>query len=112
MSRLPLLALFALLALATPSAYAQADPSGRYGDQPLPNYQQDRLIHDQVHDAIEGALGRQASRTPIRVEVRRGHVHLVGKVRDARARALAHRVAHDVPGVRSVSVRRLYASRW
>lgn len=126
MFRLPLIALVASLSLAVaPLALAEHEPS-----QPLSNpsasgdpyqadrdraqrprdYESDAFLHDRVHDAIEGALGRDASR--IRVDVRRGHVYLSGKVRDARTRALAHRVAHDVPGVNGVSVRGLYASRW
>ena len=122
MSRLPLLALVASLALAVvPLAHAEHEPtvvvvqsdqyrSDRYGDQPPRDYRQDRVLQYRVHDAIDGALGRDARR--IRVEVRRGHVLLKGKVHDARTRALAYRVAHEVPGVRGVSVRRLYASRW
>ena len=123
MSRMPLLALVALLALYTPLAHPQSEPSGavaqevryqsdRYGDLPPRDYSRDNFLRAQVQHAIGRAVPRQAGRNPIRVEVRGGQVHLIGKVRDAQTRALAYRVAREVPGVRRVSVRRLYASRW
>ena len=72
-------------------------------------YQSDESLHDDVHDAIARALGRDAN--AIRVVVRDGRVTLSGTVRGERSRSLAHDVAHDVPGVRSVSVRGLGYSR-
>jgi hypothetical protein len=69
-------------------------------------YDEGRSLHDDVHDAIESALGADADR--IAVSVRGRQVTLSGSVRDGRARRIAHDVAHDVPGVRSVSMRALY----
>lgn len=121
---------FALLAFAlsvTPLVRADHPPSGerdRYGSEDRGRYDdRDRAyqeeprydepphrhdLHDEVHDAIAGVLGADAER--ISVAVRGGHVTLSGYVRDSRARRIAHDVAHDVPGVQSVSMRRLYVS--
>lgn len=125
---------FALLALTltlAPLAHAQQAyyyDSDRYGyndgrgygyrDHYAPRYEHDyydrgyahyRNLHDEVHDAVEHALGADAAR--IRIDVRGRNVYLSGSVRNQRARAIAHEVAHDVPGVRSVSMRNLYVSR-
>lgn len=78
----------------------------RYGRD---EYQSDESLHDDVHDAIARALGRDAN--AISVGVRDGRVTLSGTVRGKRARTLAHDVAHDVPGVRNVSVRDLRYGR-
>jgi len=122
---------FVLLAIAlsvTPLVRADHPPSGerdRYGSEDRGRYDdRDRAyqeeprydevpytsdnLHDDVHDAIAGVLGADAER--ISVTVRGGHVILSGYVRDSRARRIAHDVAHDVPGVQSVSMRRLYVS--
>lgn len=121
---------FALLALAlsvTTLARAEHPPSderdrygedrGRYDDRDQTYREEPRYdeppygshdLHDDVHDAIARVLGADAGR--ISVTVRGGHVTLSGYVRDSRARRIAHDVAHDVPGVQSVSMRRLYVS--
>ncbi len=70
----------------------------------------DRVLHDEVHAALEQALGEDAH--DIRVSVRRGRVVLSGTVVDPEARTLAHDIAHEVPGVRSVSYARLHTARW
>lgn len=122
---------FTLLALAlcvAPLARAEHPPSdqrdrsgsedrGSYNDRDQtyreePRYdeapQTGRSLHDDVHYAIARALGADAGR--VRIAVRGSHVTLSGSVRDARARSIAHDVAHDVPGVQSVSMRALYVS--
>ena len=111
MSRLPLLALIgSLLIAATPLAHAQSRPSSSSPDYQPRDYQVDGALRDRVQVAIKDAVGRDASR--IVIDVRRGHVYLSGKVRDAGTRARAHEAARGVPGVHGVTVRRLYASRW
>lgn len=131
-SRVLPFALFALAAFAlAPLAHAE-HPSGydsdRYGyndgrgngyrDPYTPTYEQGdydqgyasyRNLHDEVHDAVDQALGADAAR--IRIDVRGSNVYLSGSVRNSQVRAIAHEVAHDVPGVRSVSMRNLYVSR-
>ena len=67
----------------------------------------DHEIHDEVHDALVQALGHVGNR--IAVTVHHGRVVLSGSVPDSRSRRIAHEVAHDVPGVRSVTMSRLYA---
>ncbi len=121
---------FAWLALAlsvAPLALAEHPPSDqrdrsrsedrRYDDRDQryreePRYdeapQSGRSLHDDVHEAIARELGADAGR--ILIAVRGGHVTLSGSVRDARARSIAHDVAHDVPGVQGVSMRALYVS--
>ena len=111
MSRLPLLALIGSFLIAvTPLAHAQSQPSSTSPDYQPRDFQVDGVLRGRVQVAIKDAVGRDASR--IVIDVRRGHVYLSGKVRDARTRALAHDAARGVPGVTGVSVRRLYASRW
>lgn len=85
--------------------YAPRYEQGYY-DQGYANY---RNLHEEVHDAVEQALGADAAR--IRIDVRGRNVYLSGSVRNSQVRAIAHDVAHDVPGVRSVSMRSLYVSR-
>lgn len=84
-------------------------PADRYATRNNGGYQNDRVLHDNVHDAIEHTLGNDAR--SISVSVRGGHVYLAGSVRDQRVRSLAHDVAHDVPGVHGVYVNRLYTQR-
>lgn len=131
-SRVLPFALFALAFALAPLAHAQQASyydTDRYGyndgrgdgyrDQYAPRYEQGyyddrrysdyRNLHDEVHAAVEQALGADAAR--IRIDVRGRNVYLSGSVRDPRVRAIAHEVAHDVPGVRSVSMRNLYVSR-
>lgn len=67
----------------------------------------DHELHDEVHDALVQALGQVGNR--IGVSVHHGRVVLSGSVPDSRTRRIAHDVAHDVPGVRSVTMSRLYA---
>lgn len=109
MSRLLLVLLGSLLIAGAPLAHAQNQASTSEMYQPR-DFQADGALRKQVQVAIEAAAGRDANR--IVVDVRRGHVHLSGKVRDARTRSVAHEAAHAVPGVKRVTVRKLYASRW
>ena len=67
----------------------------------------DHEIHEEVHDALVRTLGHVGNR--IAVTVHHGRVVLSGSVPDSRTRRIAHEVAHDVPGVRSVTMSRLYA---
>lgn len=133
MSRFPTRALLAALAFAlSPVVFAQyydgqphddrsdarysaqqypSDPysSDRYANRYRGGQQSDRVLHDEVHDAIEAVLGHEAR--GISVNVRGGHVYLSGSVRDSRVRSIAHDIAHDVPGVHGVYVNRLYTAR-
>lgn len=129
MTRSRLFALIAVLALAaSPLAQAEHDYSNGYDDRSRSyedpyqgggyqtttsrygdSYQSDQALHDEVHDALEQALGGESR--GIRVDVRGGHVYLSGAVRSSRARSIAHDVAHDVPGVHGVYTNRLYQAR-
>lgn len=118
MKRLSLLVAALLLAGTVSPAAAQRDPrpydpyeTARYGRDPYRDPRaDDRILHDEVHAALEQALGPDAD--DIRVSVRRGRVVMSGTVADRETRELAHDVAHEVPGVRSVSFARLYTARW
>ena len=118
MKRLSLLAYAILMSFVALPATAQRDERPYYGDE-ASRYERDRyatqrtddrVLHDEVHHAIEDALGAEAD--GIEVTVRRGRVVLSGTVGDREARQIAHDVAHDVPGVRSVSLARLHTARW
>lgn len=118
MKRLSLLASAILMSCLALPAAAQRDERPYYGDE-TSRYERDRYatsrtddrgLHDEVHHAIEDALGAEAE--GIEVSVRRGRVVLSGTVGDPEARRIAHDVAHDVPGVRSVSMARLHTARW
>lgn len=69
----------------------------------------DQALHDEVHEVLEQELGAVGSR--IAITVHHGQVTLSGTVPDSRARRIAHDAAHDVPGVRGVTMSRLYAGR-
>jgi osmotically-inducible protein OsmY len=66
----------------------------------------DAILQDEVQDALFDVLGRRANR--IDVDVDDGHARLSGIVPNRRAFALAREIADDVPGIRTVSTRRLY----
>ena len=68
----------------------------------------DREIHDRVH----AALNHRLDASGIRVIVRQRNVYLRGHVRNRHHRRRAHRIAHDVRGVRSVYYRELRVAGW
>lgn len=84
------------------------DPSGYQDRQTEQVDYSDEAIHDRVHDAIEDELG---GRGQVSVSVHHGVVTLSGQVDSRQDRQLAHDIAHDIDGVRSVRYRRLYAGR-
>lgn len=106
--------LFTAVALSVPvaaSADDYRDPQryedSRYDDRYQYDGGDDHELHDAVHDALVQELGQVGNR--IVVTVHHGQVALSGSVPDTHTRRIAHDIAHDVPGVRGVTMSRLYA---
>lgn len=112
------------LAAAKPK-YRQVEPSPRHETQYQPDYRDNRRddyqdnrridysdvgVHDRVHEAIDEVLGERGQR--VVVAVRNGVVTLSGQVESQQDRRLAHDVAHEIDGVRSVGYRRLYVAQY
>ena len=118
MNRLLLACMLGASAFVIPTAHAEIKDryETRYikDDRPVArhyfrnpgNSRSDIILRDEVREALYDVLGRRANR--IHVDVDDGHAQLSGVVPNRRAFSLAREVADDVPGIRTVSSRRLY----
>lgn len=83
---------------------------GMFDDQAGKDLRSDEQIREEVHYILEQMLRvhhDDTTRFPVKVEVKRGEVELIGELPDRGTRRLVIQACGDIPSVRRVECKRL-----